>query len=339
MASTTNIDNLTKVSIGTNPQNGAMIFKTGAPLDDRAAVACKEALISANALGVDKQPDPGWMYKGMMCVDAETGDMYTLIKDPASATDRPKLYTNVQIKTMTETEIQEAINFQWKKINTEMSDVETLINDKVATLFQFKGVAISVSQDYTALTIGTAMLAENVLQCFRADYDLAHNLFYAWSTDPSDSEVVIYYTDSPSIGTNTIIYEANSSPISVSYIEYMNEVYMPEGAAVNGVTTWLPLYTDDVSEGSPIYSKSIDGITKYSFDNTFTTTLTDVTSDSYEGRTFSTIDNPGITGNSRLEFASDSNNGHVYQIKEDEYASNGATWVQLGSPKTDWIIL
>lgn len=37
--------------------------------------------------------------------------------------------------------------------------------------------------------------------------------------------------------------------------------------------------------------------------------------------------------------ASSENNGHVYQIEEEEYASNGHMWVQLGSPKTDWIVL
>lgn len=33
------------------------------------------------------------------------------------------------------------------------------------------------------------------------------------------------------------------------------------------------------------------------------------------------------------------NSGHVYQIGENEYASNGTIWVKLGSPVEDWIIL
>lgn len=33
------------------------------------------------------------------------------------------------------------------------------------------------------------------------------------------------------------------------------------------------------------------------------------------------------------------NSGHVYQIGENEYASNGQIWVKLGSPVEDWIIL
>ena len=37
--------------------------------------------------------------------------------------------------------------------------------------------------------------------------------------------------------------------------------------------------------------------------------------------------------------ANSENNGHVYQLGEEEYASNGNMWIQLGSPKTDWIVL
>ena len=37
--------------------------------------------------------------------------------------------------------------------------------------------------------------------------------------------------------------------------------------------------------------------------------------------------------------ASSDNSGHVYQIGENEYASNGQIWVKLGSPVEDWIIL
>jgi hypothetical protein len=37
--------------------------------------------------------------------------------------------------------------------------------------------------------------------------------------------------------------------------------------------------------------------------------------------------------------ASPDNSGHVYQIGENEYASNGQIWVKLGSPVEDWIIL
>jgi hypothetical protein len=33
------------------------------------------------------------------------------------------------------------------------------------------------------------------------------------------------------------------------------------------------------------------------------------------------------------------NTGHVYQIIEDEYASNGTIWVKLGAPTENWIVL
>ena len=37
--------------------------------------------------------------------------------------------------------------------------------------------------------------------------------------------------------------------------------------------------------------------------------------------------------------ANSENNGHVYQIGEEEYASNGLMWVQLGTPKSNWITI
>jgi hypothetical protein len=33
------------------------------------------------------------------------------------------------------------------------------------------------------------------------------------------------------------------------------------------------------------------------------------------------------------------NTGHVYQIIENEYASNGTIWVKLGAPTENWIVL
>lgn len=47
----------------------------------------------------------------------------------------------------------------------------------------------------------------------------------------------------------------------------------------------------------------------------------------------------GITGASGIETASESNIGWVFQLGENEYASNGKIWVQLGNPREDWIVI
>jgi hypothetical protein len=46
-----------------------------------------------------------------------------------------------------------------------------------------------------------------------------------------------------------------------------------------------------------------------------------------------------VTTGSNATIAAVGNAGHVYQIGENEYASNGQIWVKLGSPVEDWIII
>ena len=139
---------------------------------------------------------------------------------------------------------------------------------------------------------------------------------------------------------------------SLQYINIFDTLYFQngtqsinvEGSSTNetrNYTVWEAL-----DNGGTLYSLP-NGNTLDIYTVTSSSTLPDklvtgITSTTYKYYEFTPLTTKYVVNiNSQMESitASSENNGHVYQIGEEEYASNGNMWVQLGSPKTDWIVL
>ena len=66
-------DDIKKSAAGSKKMTGALLFETGAPLDDRSAVNHRAGLLCADTF--EKKT---YMYNGLVTTDASTGDAYIL---------------------------------------------------------------------------------------------------------------------------------------------------------------------------------------------------------------------------------------------------------------------
>lgn len=220
--------------------------------------------------------------------------------------------------------------------NNTWTQLPTLDNlDSLSKAFQFKGVASAIDSDNCTLTIGSALDSnDKAMTVIKQVTDVEGDLYYGWSSDTT----IQYWT---------------------------------RGKLENGVTTYTLTEKTDVASfvynNATYYysqeSRTVDGTTFYEFlsvdgDAYWTTTTTNGQNQNIYAApagiqvatvTIKTTDHvywavesdsvSGITGTSETETASDSNIGWVYQLGENEYASNGKIWVQLGNPREDWIII
>lgn len=324
--------NLDKLVTGSEPKSGAMIFKTGAPLDDRTAVRCKAALISQTALG-EVDPDTkqstdkkGWIFNGLITADCQTGDIYVLY-DRASL----ELLSDEAILALTDAQIDEKVAKAWKKLASS-SDVSSL-----SGVFTFKGVAEAINPDQSIITTRGVITTEiknkqqqvitpsEILYCVTSAYEFDMDVYYGWGTSLND---IRFWTDTPTVNSDTTQYDKGAGT-SITAYEF------------NGIL-YYPTETDNKYEsigGQVVYIK---GRKVYETEDFTETSIGDATEVTYTGYAF-TEKTPKIILNknttSETITASPDNSGHVYQIGENEYASNGQIWVKLGSPVEDWIII
>lgn len=331
---------LDKFVTGSEAKAGAMIFKTGAPLDDRTAVRCKAALISQTALGErNKQNEvtngKGWIFNGLITADCQTGDLYVL-----NNRDALELLTDDDIINLSEAEIDEKVAKAWKKL-ASASDLS-----KLSGVFQFKGVAEAISPDQRIITthgVTTATVTDDEgkvtknsesLYCVTTAYEFDMDVYYGWGTSLND---IRFWTDTPTVNSDTLQY-GKGEEISVTAYEFDGELYYPIDSTV------APTAGDQVTpyenvNGRIIYISEYDDV--YANANAGGGSIGEATQITYMGCDFSVRQSIALEENTTSETipATSDNSGHVYQIGENEYASNGTVWVKLGSPVEDWIIL
>lgn len=321
-----------KVNPGTNPQSAGMTFQTNAPLDDRCAVRNKASLISESAFGSNT-----YMYPGMAVSVVKSGEMYILINpDPTTIT----LYTDAQIGELFKTDeaLDAEIVKHWKKLASSV-DVSSL-----SGVFTFKGVAEAVSPDVSYI-VTCQGAEEDVLAPIGTAVDLEGDVYYGWEIGGKQ-----IWTDSLVLNSASTQYTRGEGAV-VKCVVY-NDIYYFTTEQVTDDKTILESIsghqikvstidlqtTDPASVRINVYDGEITGdgyireYTAYSFtpipDNA-TVSVYSAHTIIYASDGTKVVDDTTIPDNS----------GHVYQIGENEYASNGTIWVKLGSPVEDWIII
>ena len=310
-----------KFTLGGSAQTVALNFNTNAPLDDRTVVTTKASLI-----GKDTWIKAEYLFKGLITSVQETNELYMYIGNigttfPADfLTDTTTTNPNVSDETIAK---------YWKKVSS--SGLENL-----SGVFAFKGVAEAISPDQRIITtreVATATVTDDEgkvitdsepLYCVTTAYEFDMDVYYGWGTSLND---IRFWTDTTTVTSGTSQYDKGEQ-LSVTAYEFNNKLY-------------YPTETKDKYE-------SVDGEVVYIKENQVYQTADSQTSlghaneVSYKGYAFKEKTSKLLLeadADSESISASSDNSGHVYQIGENEYASNGQIWVKLGSPVEDWIIL
>lgn len=219
--------------------------------------------------------------------------------------------------------------------NNTWTQLPTLDNlDSLSKAFQFKGVASAIDSDNCTLTTGNATdSSNNAMTVIKQVTDVEGDLYYGWSSGTT----VMYWTRGKlenGVTTYTLTEKTNIASFVYNNATYY---YSQEKRTVDGTDYYEYLnvdgdayWTKTVSSGSTDIYAAPGGIN--------VTTVTIQTTDHVYWATESGSVS-GITGAADTTTASASNIGWVYQLGENEYASNGSIWVQLGSPREDWIVI
>lgn len=321
-----------KLTKGIEERRGAFGFGTAAPLDDRAVVKNLASLI-----GLDTWITIKYLYVGLQTIVQSTKEIYICKVDGANYTSAqeaaflPKTTkTDAITDAVARSTYQDQINLCWEKVPSS-SDIKGL-----SGVFQFKGVAEAISLDQRVITtrgVNTQAIKNEQQQviknseplyCVTTAYEFDMDVYYGWGTSLND---IRFWTDTTTVNSNTPQYDKGGQT-EITAFEFNDKLYYPTG-----------------TKGK---YESIDGEVVYIADNKvyetddFTkTSIGAATEVSYTGCEFSVKSSPIALQNTTSETiaASSANSGHVYQIGENEYASNGQIWVKLGSPVEDWIII
>lgn len=282
-----------------------------APFDVRSIVdSFSNIKNSLNAFKTSNGDDTS--YIGMMVTAYDSGNVYVLTsKNPIT----------------------------WKEIGTDLS--------KLSGVFHFAGIAEEINKDKNILTTykvitevvtdteGKVTKDSETLHCVTTAYEFDQDLYYGWGTSLED---IRFWTDTAVVTNTTAQYEKGTKEINVKAYEFNGELYYPIDPIVDLPATDLATPYESV-DGDIIYITSEGNV--YNNSQAQGNTIGTATSTEHTGYDFSVKQSISLEANTSSEAipASIDNSGHVYQIGENEYASNGQIWVKLGSPVEDWIIL
>lgn len=226
----------------------------------------------------------------------------------------------------------------WKKLASD-SDVSSL-----AGVFQFKGVAEAVSPDLNYI-VTCQEYEGDTLSPIGTAVDLEGDVYYGWQIGGQQ-----IWTDSLLLNSASTQY-TRGGETAVKCVVY-NDVYYFITEQVTDDKTILEsisghqikVSTTDLQTTDPapvrinVYDGEIigDGYIMEYIAYSFTPRLGMDTVSVYHAHTIIyASDGTKVVDDTTIP----DNSGHVYQIGENEYASNGQIWVKLGSPVEDWIIL
>lgn len=212
----------------------------------------------------------------------------------------------------------------WTKLPSQ-DDLTKALETNKKELFTFKGVASAIDEDRCTITISGLKINNTTLTVDKQAYDLGMQTMFHWTSGGATPTYEFWTETSDGTGTQ---YTATASTL----VDYL---------IVQG-TYYFKTDTTDVWEsvdGVKIYEKSGSYYTDAAYTNSVVGTP-----GNYTGYQFTqkdpqqTVEAAGTTVKAERE-GETANIGHVYQLGEEEYASNGTIWVQLGSPKEDWIVI
>lgn len=329
-------------------QNDAFQFSAAVPLDSRVAVWNLVSLVALKTWRSDQ-----YIYDGLICCVLSTHDIYVFKGWPLvnGVEDRNFYPTNTNFLNKngelldaykdTSPTLIDKVNTYWTKIPSQ-TDLETNKKD----LFSFQGVASAIDADHCTLTIGPASRGTTTsgYSFSVSDYkvDIEGDTYFYWSSTAKGAPTGVWTRGDFANGTKTY----TKSQFTANIFVYGGETYYETGetAIVQNVkrTKYLTLDGDIlwVDTDNYIYETSAS-TTKVQTDAVTLDRDSEVVFFTEDKTTLSDVLNSGKAEKATNGNGSDikSNKGHVYQLGEEEYASNGTIWVQLGSPKEDWIVI
>ena len=323
------------------------------PVDGRTIVSVKTDLIDNTKWNKTVE-----FYNGLPVYVQATNELYYLMD---------KEHALVTLSTATPEQIAAAYDC-WKKM-ASYKELDDMVKE-LGPVFVFKGVAQAISPDKRAITVEGASYTPHgassdvSVVCLGYEHGFP-NLYYAWGTiDASNGDGHVYfYTNTPGIALDSSQYKKGNSSENIFYVDdaslsakryYFDASVANEdaSASVDSSVMWKFTDEDDISHiycvapsGADAPSADVADASFY-LDADTSEDLYDVLDvehfASYKFTKMSSSEKGTINSlldPSRVIFADNTNNGHVYQIVEDEYASNGLIWVQLGSPDNEWIVI
>ena len=316
-------------------QNDAFQFSAAVPLDSRVAVWNLVSLVALKTWRSDQ-----YIYDGLICCVLSTHDIYVFKGWPLvnGVEDRNFYPTNTNFLNEngelldaykdTSPTLIDKVNTYWTKIPSQ-TDLETNKKD----LFSFQGVASAIDADHCTLTIGNPTLSNVTYKVWTYRVDVEGDTYMFWADASAKTQPTIGYWLRDPFQNGSMTYTLSSSKANI--LIYNSENYYETGTVVNDRTQYLSLDGKDIwVNGSDVYETS---------DSTTPLTTQSGKAETHDVYFFTEATKlTGVTqasGTGNAVQASPSNKGHVYQLGEEEYASNGTIWVQLGSPKEDWIVI
>jgi hypothetical protein len=349
------------IPAGNTNRDTAFNFKAGAPLDSRFVVDYIQSLISYNGWW-DSDGNTYKFYKGESVYVYDTiknvKGLYTLRDYDGLASHA---MPDASIDQLSDASLMEEIGKYWDRAATA-SDLEHAVQD-LGPVFIFKGIATHISDDKRIITTQNAQYIPNgkeepvSIYCLGVEPGFPEE-YYGWGTSNTAKSITTYfYSDSSIITTSSIQYKKGSS-VNIFYVDdKMSKRFYYDGNVANqstetGDPSVLWKFTDD-ADISHIYtvgantppSEDSSNITFYMEPNTrglvYDTSLNITHFQSHDFVPQTQQEKGTIVSGSTgtVVVASDKNNGWVYQLNEDEYASNGYIWVQLGSADQEWVII
>lgn len=323
---------------GVNPFTGALKFQAGAPLDNRFVVSELSDLMNSNIWLVS---GTDIVYTGLPVYVLENKSWYISTDDEQHKTLLKAYNDTHEFAEYWSSELPNV----WSKISTE-NDLKNL-----GGVFKFQGVASAIDADHCTLTVEAATKRENNITTTDkegkqttgiqtvsynvTDYkvDVEGDTYFLWTSTATGA---LRYWTRGDFANGTKFY--NVSKDKAETFTYKTETYYQTGETSNSRTKYLTL-DGDVLWVEPIADTKTGYIYATSASNTKvqegTVTLTP-DRELYlftEAGTFTTVVKSGASR------PASGHSGEVYQLGDEEYASNGTIWVQLGSPKEDWIVI
>lgn len=314
-------------------QGVPFIFTTNVPLDNRVVVYNRVSLVT-----IDTWTKYDFIYPGLICCVLSTQEIY-VFKGYNDSTRKRDFYSKTEILDKETQDLKSTyadnsdtvvskVNTYWTKIPSQ-TDLETNKKD----LFSFQGVASAIDADHCTLTIGNPTLSGVTYKVWTYRVDVEGDTYMFWANASAKTQPTTGYWLRDPFQNDSMTYTLSSSKANI--LIYNSEKYYETGTVVNDRTQYLSLDGKDIwVNGSDVYETS---------DSTTPLTTQPGKAETHDVYFFTEATKlTGVTqasGTGNAVQALPSNKGHVYQLGEEEYASNGTIWVQLGSPKEDWIVI
>lgn len=221
----------------------------------------------------------------------------------------------------------------WKKLASSDS-VEGL-----SGVFTFKGVAESINEAQTILTLSSATATKGsntyTVKCQTIGYEYDMDIYYGWGEAAGS---ILFWTDTPTLTSTSTQYGATLQTTVKKLILNGEDYYIADSTVPtgDGLSQWENIsgkvvYCNETT--SKVYSEDQE-------DADYELGVAEiVTYEAYDFALLSASDKYTVSSVASATVAAEGNAGHVYQIIENEYASNGTIWVKLGAPIEDWIVL